>query len=123
MSPSLLRNSSRSDYTSSLQPINRPYSTYPTEYPGGGPGENNDRIMEDVERFRLLPPILGPEKKTPRPSPSYSDNGQLSPPQQHHHHLRSHPITEVSPSFNNRDQEGKKDKIIQRKKTKQTPKG
>ncbi|CAO3688233.1 unnamed protein product [Umbelopsis ramanniana] len=100
MSPSLLRNSSRSDY-SSLQPINNPYSTYSSEYPGGTAGESNDRSMENVERFRLLPPILGPEKKSSRPSSAYSDNDQRPPPQ--HHRPRSSPMIEASSS--NRDQE------------------
>jgi len=106
MSPSLLRNSSRSDYAS-LQPINNPYSTYSSEYPGTT-GESNDRTMENVERFRLLPPILGPEKKSSRPSSAYSDNDQRPPPQ--HHRPRSSPMVEASSS--NRDQEGKNNRFF-----------
>ncbi|KAI8577451.1 hypothetical protein K450DRAFT_251698 [Umbelopsis ramanniana AG] len=98
MSPSLLRNSSRSEY-SSLQPINNRYSTYSSEYPGGG--ESKDRSIENAERFRLLPPILGPEKKSSRPPSAYSDNDQRIPPQ--HHRPRSSPMVEASSS--NRDQE------------------
>jgi hypothetical protein len=107
MSPSLLRNSSRSDY-SSLQPIHNPYSTYSSEYPSGGARESNDRSMENAARFRLLPPIRGPEKIPSRPSSAYSDNEQRTPPQ--HHRPRSSPMVELPSS--NRDQEGKTNRFF-----------
>ncbi|KAI9279967.1 hypothetical protein BC943DRAFT_150850 [Umbelopsis sp. AD052] len=96
MPPSLLRNSSHTEF-SSLQPINNRYSTYSSEYPGG---ESKDQSNENAERFRLLPPILGHEKKSSRPTSTYSDNDQRIPPQ--HHRPRSSPMIEASSS--NRDQ-------------------
>ncbi|GAB5592433.1 Flocculation suppression protein [Umbelopsis nana] len=97
--PSLLRNS-RSEYSSSsMHPLHNPYSTYTSEYPGGEiPSSSSDRSIDNVERYTVLPPILGPDQKSTRSADrrSYQSSPQNRPP----------PHEAETSSSSNRAQEG-----------------
>jgi hypothetical protein len=81
-----------------MHPLHNPYSNYSSEYQGGESSSSSssaaaDRSVENVERYTMLPPILGPDQNPSRSSER--------PP----YRSRHEPAQEGASSSSNREQQ------------------